>query len=296
MAVGISPITSFNDTPYLTIAEYKNAPTSIDFSNLVVGGNSAAQDAELANIILRASSFMDTELSQNLNASVQTETARVRITPEGYVALHPSSNPVIALESFLYGSDPNNLQTLTDCSRAWFEDEQIIIPLSQMTSTTSSIGPLSFSGFGSSRSRLFTKYSYASGFVNNAISSATATASTMTMTNAAGIVAGMTLRIPDGASSETATVASTYVYGSTTVPLTAALAFSHASGVPASNMPNAVKEACVLITTALIKARGDSSMTMAITTQANASQSAANLYGSDIATAFEMIQTYRRTR
>jgi hypothetical protein len=45
MAVGITPDTS-NENPYLTVQEYKDAPTSIDYNNLVVGGNQAAQDAE----------------------------------------------------------------------------------------------------------------------------------------------------------------------------------------------------------------------------------------------------------
>ena len=58
MTVGITANT-FEEKPYLTVAEYKNAPTSIDYNNLVVGGNQTAQDSELANVILRASSFMN---------------------------------------------------------------------------------------------------------------------------------------------------------------------------------------------------------------------------------------------
>ena len=58
MTTGITPDT-FYEQSYLTVAEYKDAPTSIDFDNLVVGGNGAAQDAELARVILRASSYMD---------------------------------------------------------------------------------------------------------------------------------------------------------------------------------------------------------------------------------------------
>ena len=57
--VGISPVTPFQSGNYLTVAEYKNAPTAIDYDNLVVGGNQAAQDAELLANIARASSFID---------------------------------------------------------------------------------------------------------------------------------------------------------------------------------------------------------------------------------------------
>ena len=34
MTTGVTSITGFSENPYLTIAEYKNAPTSIDFEPL----------------------------------------------------------------------------------------------------------------------------------------------------------------------------------------------------------------------------------------------------------------------
>ena len=82
MAVGITPDTT-RENPYLTVQEYKDAPTSIDYNNLVVGGNQAAQDAELANVILRASSYMNEYLNQSLVADQYTETQRVRVNGQG---------------------------------------------------------------------------------------------------------------------------------------------------------------------------------------------------------------------
>lgn len=296
MATGVTTQNSFTENPYITVAEYKNAPTSIDFDNLVVGGNAQAQDAELANAILRASSFMNEYLNQNLNASTQVETQRTRITGMGTIALHPNNNPIISLQSFEYGADPLSLISLPDCSKVWFEDQQIIIPLTSMSTTYSSQGPLGFGPYGAPRQQVYARYEYTSGYVNNSIASATAAATSLTVQSAAGIVAGMTLRIYDGASSERVVVASTYTYGSTTVPLTAALAFSHASGIPLSNLPQAIKQACILITTAFLKVRGDRSLTMAITTQASSNVSGATLYGSEIDMALQMISLYRRIR
>jgi hypothetical protein len=294
MAVGITPDTQ-DESAYLTIAEYKNAPTSIDFDNLVVGGNAQAQDAELANVIMRASSYMDAHLNRNLTATTYVETQRTRMTSEGFIALHPDNAPVVQLSDFQYGSNPLNLITLPDCSQTWFENQQIIIPLSQLSTSYSSQGPLAFGG-GFPRQQIFMKYTYVAGYVNTRIVTATATQSTLTVRSGAGIIAGQILHIYDGALSEDVTVASTYVNGSTTVPLTTALVSTHSAGVAIGNMPMTIKQACILITTAFIKMRGDNSMTMQITTSPTANVDASQRYGGDIASALEMIALYRRIR
>ena len=294
MATGVT-LDTFSERPYVSVAEYKNAPTSIDYDNLVVGGNAAAQDAELDRVILRASSFMDEYLNQNLVANRQTETQRTRFTPQGYIALHPNQNPIISLESFYYGPTPNLLSELTDCSQAWFEGQQLIIPVTSMALNYSSQGPLAFGG-GSPTQQIFTKYTYVAGFVNNPIVSATAGASSLVVGRSEGIVAGQMLRIIDGANSETVYVSSSYVYGNTTVTLSSPLLYTHAAGSTISNMPNAIKQACILITTAFIKVRGDNSLTMNITTQPQQSLPGATRYGGEIRLALDMVDKYRRIR
>jgi len=296
MATGVTTQHPFYENPYVTVAEYKNAPTAVDIDNLVVGGNAAAQDAELTNVILRASSFMDEYLNQNLNASTQIENQRTRLTTQGYIALHPNNNPVISLQSLSYGTDPLNLIALSDPSKCWFEDQQIIVPLSQLSTNYSSQGPLAFGAGGTPRQQIFVRYNYTSGFVNNLISSATAGASTMTVQTADGIVAGMQLRIYDGGSSERITVASNYTYGSTSVPLASPLAYTHASGVTFGNLPQTIKEACILITTAFIKIRGDNSLTMNVTTQPAGNIAGSTMYGGEIAIALKMLDLYKRIR
>lgn len=296
MTTGITAQSSFLENPYLTVAEYKNAPTSIDYDNLVVGGNAGAQDAELARVILRATSFLDEYLNQNLVAQTYTETQRTRFTPNGFIALHPNNSPVISLQSFQYGADPTNLVTLPDCSTSWFENQQIIIPISQLSLTYSSQGPLSFGGASSNVYPIFAKYNYTAGYVNNPIATATAAATSMTVQDATGITAGAKYRIYDGANSETITVASNYTYGSTTVPLASALLFTHASGVTFGNLPNAIKEAAILVTTSFLRVRGDSSMTMSITTFPQANVGGNQRYGTDVQLALDMVNLYRRIR
>lgn len=295
MAVGLTHDT-FHESPYITIAEYKNAPTSIDYNNLVIGGNGNAQDAELQNVILRASSYMDEYFNANLNATEYTETQRTRFTNDGFIALHPNNMPILALSNFQYGSNPNNLIALSDCDTAWFEEQQLIIPLSNIATSYSSQGPLAFGGYGIPRQQVYCLYTYVAGYVNNAIASGTAGVSSITVANAVGILPNQTLRISDGSNTETVTVSSSYTYGSTTVPLTSALLYSHTTGSTIGNIPNAIKQACILITTAFLKARGDSSMTMQITTAPAGTSDGASRYGTDIALALDMVNKYRRIR
>ena len=118
----------------------------------------------------------------------------------------------------------------------------------------------------------------------------------MTVQDATGIVAGMDLRIFDGASSEKVTVASNYTYGLTTVPLTSALAYSHTSGVTFGNLPNTIKQAAILVTTAFIKERGDSSMTMAMTSNPSRNVTPNALWNSEISMALSMLDLYKRVR
>jgi hypothetical protein len=295
MATGVTTDT-FSEQSYITVAEYKNAPTSIDYDNLVVGGNATAQDAELKNVILRASSYMDEYLNQNVVANRATETQRVRLNNMGYIALHPNQSPIISLESFYYGGSPTNLVAVPDPSQCWFEEQQILIPLSQMATTYSSAGPLAFGpGIGGSQ-QIFTKYTYVAGFANTTVVSGTAGASTIVVADPVGIIPGEMLRISDGSSSETVYVSSTYTYGSATLTLVSPLLYTHASGAAIGNLPNAIKQACILITTAFIKIRGDNSLTMNITTQPQGSIPGSTRYGGEIAMALQMVDKYRRIR
>ena len=283
---------TFNESPYLTVAEYKNAPTALGVSNLVVGGNSAAQDAELGNVIMRASSYMNEYFNQNLVASTNTETQRVRVTPQGFLSIHPFNSYIVALTALQYGTDPLNLTTLPDPSQVWFEQQQILVPLYQTSFSTS--GPLSFGFPPSTNSQIFVKYTYVSGFVNT-LATGTSGASVLTVADGTGIQAGASMTVWDGASTEQVTVASSYVFGSSTVPLVAPLAYSHAS-VAVGNMPDAVKQACILITSAFIKRRGDSAMVMGNSARPGGRAPGAEMYGDDIRLALDMVDKFRRIR
>jgi hypothetical protein len=296
MANAITGTTHQFSTPYLTLTEYKNAPTAIDVDNLVVGGNAAAQDAELANVIARASSWIDTYCNQILGATVEQEQQRNRMRNDGSIRFHPRYSPVIALTSLSYGVDPNSLTTVPDCSVCWIEDQTVIFPYVTLLAGVTSQGPLSYSFPANPGGEMYLRYTYINGYVNSLIASATAAATSLTVNNATGIVAGQMLKIYDGANSENVTVASTYTFGSTTVPLTSALAYSHSAGVSISSLPPAIKEAAILATTAFLKVRGDNSLVMTVGSRASNAVDGSQNIGQDLAIAESLLKPYRRIR
>ena len=284
-------------TPYLTLDEFKNAPTAIDIDNLVFNSQDPdVQDAELSNVIARASSWVDTYCNQVLAATTEQEQQRTRISADGTIRLHPRYNPIIALTSFQYGNPSTELQTIQDCSVAWVEDSQLIVPYALLSTTYSSQGPLQFGFPTSPRVETYVKYSYVAGYANSTIVTATSGQSTLTVADGTGITAGLTLKIYDGYNSEFVTVDSTYTFGSKTVPLTSALSASHASGISISALPPAIKEATILVTTAFLKVRGDNSMVMAISTSAGPALPGKEKLGEDIALAQQLLLPYRRVR
>ena len=297
MANAYSGTTSLFSTPYITVDEYKSAPTAIDLDNLVYNSQYPQdQDAELANVIARASSWIDTYCNQVLAATTENEQARTRINADGTIRFHPRYNPIIALTSFQYGNPLTQLETLPDCSQSWIEPQEIIVPYANLSMSWSSQGPLQFGFPSSPRIEVFIKYQYIAGYVNTLINTATAGQSSLTVQDATGIMAGEQLKIYDNMSSELVTVDSSYTFGSTTVPLVSPLAYDHNTGVSISALPPAVKEAAILATTAFLKVRGDSSMTMTVGTRAGEALPNTQKVGEELALAQQLLLPYRRVR
>ena len=118
----------------------------------------------------------------------------------------------------------------------------------------------------------------------------------ITVLNAVGIVAGQTLTVFDGANTELITVANNYVFGNNTVTLAQPMVYAHDIDTSVSALPSAIKEAVILITTAFLKVRGDSSMTMGIANSASLSQNLGGNLGEEIALAKQLVNPYKRVR
>lgn len=189
------------------------------------------------------------------------------------------------------------MANLGDCSIAWIEKEEIIIPNVALGNWTSQ-GPLSFGSFnGGPANELFINYTYVAGYANTVTAlPALAGATTLTLVDGVGITPGQMLSVYDGMYSEIVVVASTYVFGSEVLPITAPLLNDHLTGTSVSALPQAIKEAAILITTAFLKVRGDSSMTMGVTTLPASSMPGAEKYGDELMLASRLLNSYRRVR
>lgn len=290
--------TAMFSTPYLTIAEFKQAPTAIDYNNLVANSTDpAVQDAELANVIARASSWMDTYCNQVLSATTETETQRVRMGVDGYLKIHPNYWPIVSVTALSYGTTPTSLVDYSDLTQLWVEQQQIVAPWSAGAMNYSSVGPLSLGMPGSPRGTVFCKYTYVNGYTNTLLNAnASSGATSIVVADPTGIVPSSQLSIYDGLNTENVRVSSTYTPGSTTVTLAVATTHAHTSGVAVSALPPAIKQAAILATTAFLKARGDYSLTMQVTNIVGEATSNAGSLNYDLSLAKELLAPYRRIR
>jgi hypothetical protein len=183
------------------------------------------------------------------------------------------------------GTRPSGLTALTDLSDLWLERKVVRIPAATVTSPGREV---------------FAKVTYVNGFANVTLAANTVVGATsITVDSAVGMFAGLPLTIySDGTgATERATVADTYVQGSTTVPLTAALVSAHTAGDAVSAMPRAVKQATVCLAAHLVKTRGAESIAMGEMSGGPADiQPSEPGYTEEYQQAVDLLATFRRTR
>lgn len=242
--------------PYLTIDEYKSAPTALDLSNLLPGGSIEEQDNVLHDLIRRASSSIDGYMFGafgTLTATVNTENARVWANRQGQIIIHPKYWPILEIQTFSFGVNQGLMQPLDPSTCTWIEPLQFVV---QQSGALAGFG-LNNLGPQAGRGQFFCEWTYVNGWVNTTLAaSVNAGDTTVTPTSVIGIYPGSHLLIPDIQEEEGVEVASTYVPGAAVVPLVAPLVSEHDSGTVLANLPNGIKEAAILWVSSLIKERG----------------------------------------
>lgn len=232
--------TAGRPTPYITVQELKQSPIYTQLRKLVPDQSDADRDAQLGRIIMRATSMINGEVNQNLAATVDHEVGEVTITERGDLRIHTRCNPIVEVLSLSIGPDAGNLQPVTDLSRLIIEPWRFMLPGGN-------------SGYAynlpvvSTRpgTHLWAEWSYINGYPTTILTAPTAIGDTLiTVKDSTGIKANQTiLTIEDGKWLEQV-IPSAVVGNILTVD---ALLYPHQASIGATELPDAVKEAMLLL-------------------------------------------------
>lgn len=267
--------------PYLTRDEYITSPNAVDASRLVQGSQ-ANQEQALTNVIAKASNWADVICHQVLAATPETWTGypRIRIGEDTQIPL--TYSPIVQVTGFSVGPTQAALTPANDLTGITIMRKVLHVPAPFFGSQT---WP---------NTRSFAQVDYIAGFANALLTVAAAAGdSTLTVDNTAGIVPGMTLSINDpvNLTSEVVTVSTTTA---TTVSLAAPILSPHEAGVNVSAMPEAIKQAVVFLTTALIKRRSANTINIQSGLQAPAIDTAYPSGGAESRSAAELLNEFAR--
>ena len=295
--------------PYVTLAEFRAAPTWLDSQDLIPGGASANQDDEMTNVLIRASAWAENYCGQPLRAHTAYEQARARIDRRGCIKIHPSNVPVRQLTGLAYGADFQNMTQITDFTQTWIEDARGII-VSSIPWRGSWAGSLEFGVAPPWGQEVYVQYSYIAGYAATTLSApATAAATSLTLTDPTGLqppatgligtFGASTARIWDPGLEEAVTIAPGYTQGANPVPIVSGLLNSHDTGTGVSELPPEVHQAVIALAVALLAREdvaNDDPWPDAQYGPAARRSGSGGRSGGLVETAWQLLDPYRRVR
>jgi len=240
----------------LAPTEYRNTANAQDTENLIIGGDSAAQTAELARRIDEATGWMENKISQHLVAAQRIETVQVKYRPDGTLFIRSKDIHLNQLIAVAVGTDASNLTAVSSLAGAWINKGLWVIPpaggfvalAGLQFSTTSSLAG----------TPLVAKLTHVTGWPNTTLTAAANTGDTnLTVASTVGFqpalgstIADDQARIIDGELDEPITVAS--VTSATVLHLSSPLQNSHDIGATVTMVPPDLKLAAHWATSAFL--------------------------------------------
>lgn len=301
--------------PYISISQYRYAPTAMDTDSLMTEGSptQADQDQSLANVVNRVTSWMNGKVfgsspsakGASLCCSQTTEDLWV-FELKGQYNLECSYTPILQLDAIAIGSDPSNVVALdqVSASMARFGHRTIYVPaVSQGFLGAGPQPALTFNRVGPD-GKTYCVWTYTNGYPHLALqTSAQAGAVTLTVvpngpgTSLLGVYPYTTFVIEDGVDTENVSVVGVT---NNVLQLGAPLNYAHTvpappDFIPVTALPADLQQAAIFLTTALIKTRGDASFTLdgALEPRGMAVQRSAYDVSYDIHKACELLDKYR---
>lgn len=266
---------AFRRFPYISLQEFQNAPTAVSTKTLVPNGTAQQNQQALADTIMRASGWVDEHCFHSsdgtLAASTSVESSPVR-AKNGSIKLICKYRPILEVQGIALGPTAAQLSSLTTDPGIAVDGKIITIPPTQLGSAAA-VGDflpgivLGWGGYA------YASWSYVNGFPHTALAAdVTAGASEIQVeatlpdgSSVCGVYPGTQLTIFDGVSTEVV-VASAAPSG-TTISLQQPTLFAHTlpaapDTIRVSSIPRAVEQACISLTSCLIKLRGSRAMVM----------------------------------
>lgn len=277
-----------------------SAPTGIDPYDIVPGASTEQNEAELAEILERASAWVNVKCGlDTLAATTDTETIETHIGRDGRIVVHPRNYPIVDVSDIQYRSHPSHDWTVIDPKNVEMFERRFVVQthgsfgfgsdLSHRVRPFDYVTPIGRSRL--SQIKLALRYTYVNGWpVTQLATDVDKGVDSIRVEDATGIVPGQRLTIYDDERTETTEVASTYD-GGDEIPLKSSTKFAHEANVGVSALPANVKAATILLAVALIKQRGAASITMSGTPSVIGGTT---LDPSDMKIADELLRPYKR--
>lgn len=254
--------------PYLSPSEYVNAPTAVGTNNLIPNGNAQDNLQVLADTIMRASGWMDQHCFHTadgtLAASPSTEAAWIRPKLNGSMVLTCKYRPILEVDAIALGCNPGELSSLTTAPPLSIGLKTITIPPVALGAPAGDFLPFPLVGYGG---QLYVVWQYVNGYPHTFLAAdAEQGAASITVGPIYGVYPNTQLTIHDGVSTETITVGS---IAGDVITLAAGTTLANAHTLPdapdsirVSALPWAIEQACISMTSCLIKLRGTRALTL----------------------------------
>jgi hypothetical protein len=273
----------FRRANYISVSSYQNAPTAVATNNLVTGNPGAqAQAAALATVISRASSWIDAicfaRADGTLQASQSTEqgysgtsSSRINVKPNGSVILICNYKPILEVDTIAVGPAPQQVTTLTQQAA-----NTLVIGTKTISLPNVCFNNLPYPTYSPASWRgpqgLYVIWTYVNGFPHFALAQSASMGASSIVVNPTtpdgssvfGVYPGTQLSIRDGGDTETIVVESA---SGLTINTVQPLQYAHTvptapDQILVSALPWNVEQACISLTSCLIKTRGTRAMVM----------------------------------
>lgn len=251
---------------YITPAELVNAATGIDWLSLPVAAASSAQRLqEQTNIIRRASAWVDAYCQQQLDARIIVSPPRaiggdrVGWRDSGFYALLDGF-PLVSVSLVEWSVDGVTFNTIAP--------PYTVLLTGQQSVTILPGGTIQLTGSGYGWGPGWLRITYVAGFANALLTSnASASAVTLAVDERAGFTPGQKVTIYDVVTGTTiqedVTVSSSYVAATGPGNLTvSACVYAHLAGTRVSAIPDDIRQATILASTAYARTRGRTSISV----------------------------------